>query len=250
MCGQAENSPAPVSPTVVIADGEQVALDRPVATVGEALQNTGIVLGEMDRVEPALDKPVAAGQQIRVTRVEAEFITEETSDPRKVVVLGNRDLPAGTILKVREGADGKVRKEIRIWRKDGQETLREVVSTKVLKRRVDTVEMRGTTELASRSGTVRNYITMSASAYDPGPRSCGPHATGHTATGMHATYGVVAVDPRVIPLGTRLYVEGYGVAIAADTGGAIKGRRIDLCYDTYAEAIQYGRRTVKVYILD
>lgn len=72
----------------------------------------------------------------------------------------------------------------------------------------------------------------------------------HTATGMKAQHGVVAVDPSVIPLGTRLYVEGYGNAIAADTGSAIKGNRIDLCFDTLSECNKYGRRTVKVEILD
>jgi 3D (Asp-Asp-Asp) domain-containing protein len=60
---------------------------------------------------------------------------------------------------------------------------------------------------------------------------------------------VVAVDPSVIKLGSRVHVEGYGDAIAGDTGGAIRGSRIDLCFDTYDEAIQFGRRTIKVYIL-
>lgn len=104
--------------------------------------------------------------------------------------------------------------------------------------------------LASRGG-YSNYpsIDMEATAYDPGPISCGPHANGHTYTGMLAGYGVVAVDPRVIPLGTRVYVEGYGEAIAADIGGAIKGNRIDLCYNTYNEAIRFGRHHVRVYLL-
>ncbi|WP_286977476.1 3D domain-containing protein, partial [Candidatus Aquicultor secundus] len=70
------------------------------------------------------------------------------------------------------------------------------------------------------------------------------------ANGMKARKGVVAVDPRVIPLGTRLYIEGYGEAIAADTGGAIKGNRIDLCYNTPGECFDFGRRSVKVSILD
>ncbi|MBI4733746.1 MAG: 3D domain-containing protein [Rubrobacteridae bacterium] len=66
---------------------------------------------------------------------------------------------------------------------------------------------------------------------------------------MRAQKGVVAVDPRVIPLGTRLYIEGYGEAIAADTGGAIKGNRIDLCYNTPGECFKFGRQTVKVHVL-
>jgi len=62
---------------------------------------------------------------------------------------------------------------------------------------------------------------------------------------MKAQHGVVAVDPRVIPLGTRLNVEGYGNCIAGDTGSAIKGNRIDLCFDTLAECNAYGMRKVK-----
>ena len=81
-------------------------------------------------------------------------------------------------------------------------------------------------------------------------------AGGSTATGRPAQWGVIAVDPRVIPLGTRVYVESaegkyiYGEAIAADTGGAIKGNIIDICVNSNAEAYRFGRRTVNVYILD
>ncbi|MFH1150253.1 MAG: 3D domain-containing protein [Actinomycetota bacterium] len=89
-------------------------------------------------------------------------------------------------------------------------------------------------------------FTMVATAYSPEE----PGLSDSTATGLKAQRGVVAVDPRVIPLGTRVNVEGYGYAIAADTGGAIKGMRIDLCFDTLAECNAYGRRTVRVEILD
>ena len=70
-----------------------------------------------------------------------------------------------------------------------------------------------------------------------------------TATGIPATYGVVAVDPGVIPLGTRLYIPGYGEAVAADTGGAINGYKIDLCMESYEECMNFGRRTITVYVL-
>ena len=66
---------------------------------------------------------------------------------------------------------------------------------------------------------------------------------------MALGYGVVAVDPRVIPLKSLVYVEGYGFAIAADTGGAIKGKRIDLCYPSRAMAKRFGRRNVRVHLL-
>ena len=83
------------------------------------------------------------------------------------------------------------------------------------------------------------YTAYTATAYP----------TGYTATGVLAHQGIVAVDPRVIPLGSVLFVPGYGVAVAADTGGAIVGNRIDLCMDSYGDAINFGRQTVHVYIL-
>jgi 3D (Asp-Asp-Asp) domain-containing protein len=86
---------------------------------------------------------------------------------------------------------------------------------------------------------------MSASAYDPNPRG----GTGRTSLGHRAKFGHVAVDPKVIPLGSLLYIEGYGFALASDTGGAIKGNRIDLCYNSRAQAFQFGRRKVKVHVL-
>jgi Uncharacterized protein conserved in bacteria, COG3584 len=101
-----------------------------------------------------------------------------------------------------------------------------------------------------RSGAFRTakVLEMHASAYTP-HRSGGGTGSGRTATGLPAGYGLVAVDPRVIPLGTVLYIEGYGMAIAADTGRAIRGHKIDLCYATRQQAIQFGRRTVRVHLL-
>lgn len=88
---------------------------------------------------------------------------------------------------------------------------------------------------------------MIATAYTADSAQAYP--TGRTASGLPAQYGVVAVDPRIIPLGTQLYIEGYGTAIAADTGGAIIGNRIDLCMDSLARAIDWGRQPVRVFVL-
>jgi len=69
-----------------------------------------------------------------------------------------------------------------------------------------------------------------------------------TATGTWPSRGTIAVDPRVIPLGTELYIEGYGPAVAADTGGAIQGQKLDLYMDTEHECLQWGRRKVQIQI--
>jgi 3D (Asp-Asp-Asp) domain-containing protein len=76
--------------------------------------------------------------------------------------------------------------------------------------------------------------------------STGYSLPGHTATGLPVGWGVVAVDPAVIPLGTRLTIPGYGDGIAADVGSAVRGATIDLWFPTVAQAMAWGRRTVTV----
>jgi 3D (Asp-Asp-Asp) domain-containing protein len=88
-------------------------------------------------------------------------------------------------------------------------------------------------------------MRMVATAYTADCYGC----SGLTAIGRPAGHGIVAVDPQVIPLGTRLYIPGYGVAIAGDTGGAIRGDRIDLGFDSAIEAMRFGRREVTIYRL-
>ena len=95
---------------------------------------------------------------------------------------------------------------------------------------------------------------MNASAYTAGYESTGKRpgdkGYGITASGTKAVKGTVAVDPRVIPLGSKLYVEGYGYATAQDTGSAIKGNKIDLFYDSLYEAKKFGRKNLTVYVLE
>lgn len=85
-----------------------------------------------------------------------------------------------------------------------------------------------------------------ATGYTPGDPGC----TGITYTGTKAARGTIAVDPSVIPFGTKLYIPGYGYGVAADTGGAIKGNKIDLCYDTRTEALNWGIKNITVYVVE
>jgi 3D (Asp-Asp-Asp) domain-containing protein len=96
--------------------------------------------------------------------------------------------------------------------------------------------------------TNNNYIIMQASAYTKSIEE-GTHK-GITRSGTQVSRGTVAVDPRVIPLGTKLYVENYGHAVALDTGGAIKENRIDLYMETKDEAFEFGRKEVRVWIIE
>jgi len=96
---------------------------------------------------------------------------------------------------------------------------------------------------ASRSGRSMVMNASAYSAYDPGNSQ-------YTSGGTFLKKGIVAVDPGVIPLGTRLFIPGYGYAIADDVGGAIKGNTIDIAFDSHSEALQFGRQRITVYILD
>lgn len=108
------------------------------------------------------------------------------------------------------------------------------------------------TQVATQQGDKRLLGTFQSTAYDLSVASTGKRpgdkGYGITASGMKAGPGVVAVDPKVIPLGTKLFIEGYGNAIAGDTGSAIKGNIIDVFFSSNAKCMSWGRRSVKVWI--
>ena len=110
---------------------------------------------------------------------------------------------------------------------------------------VEEVQPENVVETSSGYVPYIQMMDMEATAYLPTDGS----AEGLTAMGIPATYGIVAVDPDVIPLGSRVYIPGYGEALAADTGGAIYGYKIDLCMENYWQAMDFGRRTITVFVL-
>jgi 3D (Asp-Asp-Asp) domain-containing protein len=156
----------------------------------------------------------------------------------------SRSVGPGRLLTVKRGQPGRFEK---VYKVTGNG------KTLVETRKVDPVHQlvymgRSGFSTSRHSFTRGKVLTMSASAYDP-TAGRGRSATFRTSTGLRAQYGVVAVDPRVIPLGTKLFIEGYGFALAADRGSAIKGKRIDLCYNTRSQCMQFGRRKVVVHVL-
>ena len=95
------------------------------------------------------------------------------------------------------------------------------------------------------------YFELTATAYYPGPECTHPFTDGLTATGAVAGKGCIAIDPKgPLKIGQRVYVVGYGYGVCNDVGSAIKGWRIDVCFDTYEEAINWGVKLVKVYVLE
>lgn len=249
-------SPSVLGVAVTVVDGD---MEIPVTTraryVEDVLKAAGIELGPLDRVDTGLLATVANGMTVRVIRVkEVEEIVEKAI-PFETRHKLDRNLTKGQTRIVQSGVEGLKRQTVLVRYENSKPVDRRVISEVVVRPPQAKIVAHGTKEepkiLKTSAGIFRydKVLVMEATAYEPGPRSCGIHADGITAIGIKAEPGVVAVDPKVIPLRTKLFIEGYGPAIAADTGSAIKGMRIDLCFNTVEEALQYGRRKVKVYIL-
>lgn len=237
----------------ILADGRTATVNTQAASVREALSRAGIELGAEDEVVPAVDQPVPADGVVRVKRVTYTDGSVEVKIPYRTVVRpatkSNRPYhPTVT----RAGRPGVKRVLYRAKLVDGQEAARTTVSEEVVREPVhQIVTSRKPYALGSRglySG--RKMVTVLATAYDPGPGSCGKYANGKTCNGKRAGYGIIAVDPKVFPLGAKLFVPGYGYGITADVGGAIKGNRIDLGYNSRSGAFQWGKKWVKVTIVD
>ena len=243
-------------PVTLVVGGSEQIVQFTGGSVGELLKQHGVKLGELDRVIPDSVQVIAGSQTVEVIRVTKDQVTVEEDIPYGSKEWAEPTLEKGKTKIVQRGQLGLQEKVYEVTYENGQEVDRELLVTRVVREPKDEIIGIGTREPSKAVITARGPVQykevkeMIATAYYPGPESTGEWADGFTATGIKAGFGIAAVDPEVIPLGTRLYVPGYGHALAADVGGAIKGNRIDLCFETYNEAIQFGRRTVKVYILD
>jgi 3D (Asp-Asp-Asp) domain-containing protein len=237
----------------VTADGRTQTLARTGETVRAALAEARITLGPEDQVEPSLDSRLGDGDAIRVTRVViAEKAIPEKIPYRIVVQPARRGLRPYHPTVHQSGRPGLKRVTYRVRTVDGQEVERNPIGEEVVRQPVDEIVISRTpAKLGSRGAyTGRRTMRMLTTAYDPGPGSCGKYANGKTCNGRRAGYGIIAVDPKVIPLGKKLFVPGYGYGISADVGGAIKGNRLDLGYNSRSGAMKWGKRWVEVTILD
>ncbi|MEC2073549.1 ubiquitin-like domain-containing protein [Alkalihalophilus marmarensis] len=258
------------------SDGEQQEFWTTSTTVADFLERENVTLGELDRVEPALEERIDEATDIRVIRVEKVTDVVEETVAFGTVTKRDEDLENGKEKVVNDGEEGQVNKHYEVVLEDGEEISRELVKTETVKESQDRVVAVGTRPAApsvSRSASPSpstntnnssggqssggsseassgRTMTVTATAYTASCSGC----SGVTATGINLNNNrnmkVIAVDPSVIPLGSRVHVEGYGTAVAGDTGGAIKGNKIDVHVPTKEDARRWGRKSVKITILD
>ncbi|HLR61155.1 MAG TPA: ubiquitin-like domain-containing protein [Lentibacillus sp.] len=251
-------------------------------TVGELLKENKITLDDSDKLKPAKDKKIKENNPITITRVKK--VTDEVKETidYKVEERKDNNLEKGKKKVIAEGHEGTLVKTFEITKENGKKVNKELVNKEVKQESEKRIVALGTkekkpeqnlttlssessnsTKNSSESGNNDNnsksssnnnssskVLQMTATAYSADCSGC----SGITTTGIDLNNNpkkkVVAVDPSVIPLGSKVHVEGYGTAIAGDTGGNIGGKRIDLHVPTRADALSFGRKSVTVKILD
>ena len=235
-------------PVTVVYQGKSEVITTGKPTVGEVAASLGI-LQENIKLMPDMAAKVEAGMQIIATTMSEKLVESQVVEPFTVSRNADATLEKGVEKVSDEGQDGTKTVTVRVHYADGVRVSEELVDQKITeapKPRIIHVGTRDTIETSRGAMRFRRVEYMEATAYLPTDGS----GEGITASGIPARHGIVAVDPHVIPMGTRVYVEGYGLALAADTGGDIHGNRIDLCVEGYTEAWSFGRRIVKVYVLE
>ncbi|RYX80281.1 hypothetical protein EON83_29265, partial [bacterium] len=258
-------------------------------SVAEALKAAGVTVNKLDRVFPAASTTAYEGMTIRVQQVTNDLAKRYTSVAAQLMYRPTTSIKAGAQKQIQAPRAGKIEIVERVWTLNGKETGREFISKKLAvapqpriialgaRSNVLPENIRPHRRYASAKGYINSFRGGSprdrAAAMVPENQSddvstlrpircienvattgyaagrAGGSISNWTATGVRCTYGAVAVDPRLIPLGTKLYIEGYGYGFACDTGGAIKGKHIDLAFDSARAAMNHGRRRTRVWIL-
>ncbi|OPX85147.1 MAG: Cell wall-binding protein YocH precursor [Pelotomaculum sp. PtaB.Bin104] len=229
----------------IAVDGGTLPVRTMAQQVGDVLVEYGIETGPDDEVFPVKDAPVTPGMTVQVVRVRVDTIESEVLIDHETKKQYTVKMPSGESRVAQEGKEGKERQIWQVLFKDGREVNRQLASREVIEPAVDKVVMVGSGMTVSRGGENIRYsetLDLLATGYT--------YTGSNTASGAAPHYGVAAVDTSVIKMGTRLYVEGYGYATALDRGGAIRGNRIDLFFESYNEAMRWGSRRVKAYVID
>ncbi|MBQ4629565.1 MAG: G5 domain-containing protein [Clostridia bacterium] len=246
----------------VTFEGKTVSYWTDAETYGEFVEKNVIGSDADDIYDVDLSASLKPyGNEMNITKM--TYIQEYTYEaiPYTSSTVYDNTVPYGERVVTTAGQNGAKTLAYDVVYRDGVEVSRTFVSETINSEPVNEVITEGIQAINVNGQMVpyKEMITCSATAYDLSFESCGKNpgdpGYGLTASGTYAKLGTVAVDPRVIPLGTKMYIVStdgryvYGYCTAEDTGGAIKGNKVDLFYNTRNECLQFGRRNVNVYIL-
>ncbi|EAC5806636.1 DUF348 domain-containing protein [Listeria monocytogenes] len=230
--------------------------------VSDLLAEKNIKLDQDDRVSPAKDSNLKEKMTVEVTYVNSKAEKKNEQVKFETVYKEDGSLNKGVEKVVQEGKNGEKVVEYKVTFENGKEKKRDVIKENVTSNKTDKVVVRGTKEkvVATQvSNSSSSASSSSSSAPSSGGKTYRMESTAYSGGGITA-YGinlsanpglkVIAVDPRVIPLGSKVWVEGYGEAIAGDTGGVIKGNIVDVYFPNESQCYSWGRRMVTVKVLN
>jgi 3D (Asp-Asp-Asp) domain-containing protein len=241
-------------PVTVVIDGQPRELRSAATTVAELLRAQRVSFDRHDTIAPAPASALENDTVVTVAHVDSWTETVRRRIAPKLVKRYAYTLPAGSSKIVDPGRPGIAEVAYAVRRSaDRTDVRRRALVSRVLRAPRARIVAEGIGEYTAVSqfaerGTLKfasAALSMVATAYTAACYGC----SGTTAMGQPAGHGIVAVDPRVIRLGTRMYIPGYGHAVAGDTGGDIRGYRIDLGFNSNAQAVQFGRRSITVYLI-
>lgn len=252
-------------PVNVFVDGKGLVVYTAENTIGDLFKAEGIKLGKSDIVSPKIRSSIQKNMKIRVTRVAENTVT--ITKKVAYMILSKRDpkFEKGKVKVLRSGVDGLKELKYKVIYKDGKETSRFLIGEILKKSPINKIVAVGALAwFTPSSGGRKVYFTkqfrVKATSYTadyactgkrPGDRGFGRTATGTKAKRNVNSYSTVAVDKSIIPLGTKLYIEGYGYAIAEDVGGGVKGKHVDLFFTPGSkEYRRWFTHTVNVYVLN
>ena len=246
--------------------GQQMVSNTYGQTVGELLESINLSLNEGDTIDVALDTMTYDGMELNIDRwtTSTEFVYEEV--PFETEYVQTNKLLKGEEKVATEGKSGELKHTATITYFNGQEVSREIIATEQTAEPVNQVIKQGTFEaemgkltigdgvIVTADGEIYTYshtMKVKATAYTHTDKGCDKI----TATGTTVHWGTVAVDPKLIPYGTKMFIVSndgkfvYGLSAAEDCGGSIKGNRIDLYMPTTSQCFSFGVRNCTIYFL-
>nr|WP_317332774.1 G5 domain-containing protein [uncultured Romboutsia sp.] len=228
----------------IIVNGKEIITSSFKKNIKELLDEKGIKYDNNDKITPNLNDELKDYMQINIVKVDITDQKEYEKVPFEITISEDSNLSKGETKVDQEGKDGEKKMIYELIYEDGKLVEKNLVSEKVVKSPTDKVIKKGIKEevmVASRGSNSRQ-MSVVATAY----------ATGSiTSTGTKPKWGTIAVDPKVIPYGTKIYIPKFDMTFTAeDCGGAIKGNKIDIFMGSETEAYRWGRRTIDIHILN
>lgn len=229
----------------VKADGKIQKFRTLPLTAKEAIAMAEVTVGKNDIVEPKEATMLKTGDRVVVKRVTFKKVYKKVTVPYKTVYKEDPSMGIGQMELSQEGRDGRLKKTYRVKYIDGKEDSRQLIDTKTVKKVKDKTYSYGTD--ITFGGAPDSYIKKVSNV-----RAVSYYFEGNPpgAYGLPCTYGTAAVDPKVFPLGSLLYIEGYGYAIANDVGTSIKGNVVDVYMERYDQCLLWGAHKVNVYLVE